>query len=319
MKRATQIKVIVFTVVMLLVAAGLIITFGEFRFGSGKRYHAMFSTASDLRSGQKVRIAGVPVGRVKNVSLNRDNSVEVTFDVDSKYQLYSSSRAIIRYENLVGDRYLEITAGPGELHKLPDGGTLDKEHTQPALDLDALLGGLRPVLKGFDAAKVNEISNAFIQILQGQGGTLSQLLGDTSSFTSGLAERDQLIGDVINHLNEVLATVDSKSTQFSSSVDQLQQLISGLAQQRDVVAGALPPLASTASSLESVLKDTRPYIKGTIEQARQLATRVDERKADVNVVVENLAENYLRLNALGAYGSFSTSITAPSGSRSTGP
>ncbi len=225
MKRATQIKVIVFTVVMLLVAAGLIITFGEFRFGSGKRYHAMFSTASDLRSGQKVRIAGVPVGRVKNVSLNRDNSVEVTFDVDSKYQLYSSSRAIIRYENLVGDRYLEITAGPGELHKLPDGGTLDKEHTQPALDLDALLGGLRPVLKGFDAAKVNEISNAFIQILQGQGGTLSQLLGDTSSFTSGLAERDQLIGDVINHLNEVLATVDSKSTQFSSSVDQLQQLI----------------------------------------------------------------------------------------------
>lgn len=266
MKRATQIKVIVFTVVMLLVAAGLIITFGEFRFGSGKRYHAMFSTASDLRSGQKVRIAGVPVGRVKNVSLNRDNSVEVTFDVDSKYQLYSSSRAIIRYENLVGDRYLEITAGPGELHKLPDGGTLDKEHTQPALDLDALLGGLRPVLKGFDAAKVNEISNAFIQILQGQGGTLSQLLGDTSSFTSGLAERDQLIGDVINHLNEVLATVDSKSTQFSSSVDQLQQLISGLAQQRDVVAGALPPLASTASSLESVLKDTRPYIKGTIEQ-----------------------------------------------------
>ncbi|CPZ41634.1 Hypothetical MCE-family protein [Mycobacteroides abscessus] len=228
----------------------------------------------------------------------------MTFDVDSKYQLYSSSRAIIRYENLVGDRYLEITAGPGELHKLPGGGTLDKEHTQPALDLDALLGGLRPVLKGFDAAKVNEISNAFIQILQGQGGTLSQLLGDTSSFTSGLAERDQLIGDVINHLNEVLATVDSKSTQFSSSVDQLQQLISGLAQQRDVVAGALPPLASTASSLESVLKDTRPYIKGTIEQARQLATRVDERKADVNVVVENLAENYLRLNALGAYGSF---------------
>ena len=105
MVRGTQIKVVVFTVVMLLVAAGLIITFGEFRFGSGKRYHAIFTTASDLRSGQKVRIAGVPVGRVNDVSLNPDNTVEVTFDVDSKYQLYSSSRAIVRYENLVGDRY----------------------------------------------------------------------------------------------------------------------------------------------------------------------------------------------------------------------
>ena len=117
---------------------------------------------------------------------------------------------MVRYENLVGDRYLEITSGPGELRKLPPGGTIPKQNTQPALDLDALLGGLRPVLKGLDGAKVNEVSNAVIELLQGQGGALSNLLSTTSAFTQNLAARDQLIGDVINNLNTVLGTVDEK-------------------------------------------------------------------------------------------------------------
>ena len=76
---------------------------------------------------------------------------------------------MVRYENLVGDRYLEITSGPGELRKLPPGSTIPKQNTQPALDLDALLGGLRPVLKGLDGAKVNEVSNAVTRTAAGSG------------------------------------------------------------------------------------------------------------------------------------------------------
>jgi phospholipid/cholesterol/gamma-HCH transport system substrate-binding protein len=300
----TLIKVVIFTVAMLLVAAGLVITFGQFRFAAGSTYHANFETASRLKAGQDVRIAGVPVGKVKDVKLAPDNSVDITFDVLKKYQLYTSSKAVIRYQNLVGDRYLEITSGPGDLRKLPPGGTIVKGNTQPALDLDALLGGLRPVLKGLDGTKINEVSNAVIELLQGQGGALADLLSTTGSFTTTLAARDQLIGDVINNLNTVLGTVDGKAAQFDASVDQLQQLITGLAQGRDSIAGAIPPLASASSDLTDLLKTSRRPLQGVIENVRPLATRLDDRKADVNAVIEPLAENYLRLNALGAYGSF---------------
>ena len=302
--RGTPIKVGIFTVVMLLVAAGLVIVFGQFRFTAGNTYHANFAEASRLKSGQDVRISGVPVGSVKGVKLNPDNSVDVTFDIDERYQMYTSTRAEVRYQNLVGDRYLEITSGPGELRKLPAGATIARENTQPALDLDALLGGLRPVLKGLDGDKVNEVSNAVIELLQGQGGALSSLLASTSSFTSDLAARDQLIGDVINNLNTVLATVDEKGAQFDASVDQLQQLITGLAENRDPIAGAIPPLASASSDLTDLLATSRRPVQGVIENLRPLAQRMDERKGDVNKVIEPLAENYLRLNALGAYGSF---------------
>jgi phospholipid/cholesterol/gamma-HCH transport system substrate-binding protein len=302
--RKTLINVIVFTVVMLLVAAGLVVVFGQFRFASGNTYHANFAEASRLKSGQDVRIAGVPVGSVKGVKLNQDNSVDVTFDVSERYQLYTSTKAAVRYQNLVGDRYLEITSGPGDLRKLPAGGTIARENTQPALDLDALLGGLKPVLKGLDGTKVNEVSNAVIELLQGQGGALSNLLASTGSFTQNLAARDQLIGDVITNLNTVLATVDEKGTQFDASVDQLQQLVTGLAQNRDPIAGAIPPLASAENDLTEMLQTSRRPLQAVIENVRPLAQRLDQRKADVNKVIEPLAENYLRLNALGAYGSF---------------
>ncbi|TQK29010.1 MCE family protein [Arthrobacter sp. SLBN-53] len=303
-ERRTLINVAVFTMAMVLVAAGLIVVFGQFRFASSNQYHATFTEASRLKSGQDVRIAGVPVGSVSAVTLNPDNTVDVAFDVDKRYQLYTSTRAVVRYENLVGDRYMEITSGPGELQKLPAGSTLSTANTQPALDLDALLGGLRPVLKGLDGNKVNEVSNAVIELLQGQGGAIQSMLASTSSFSQNLAARDQLIGDVITNLNTVLGTIDDKGEQFNASVDELQKLITGLAENRDPIAGAIAPLASAENDLTEMLKASRRPLQGVIENARPLMQRMDERKADINKVIEPLAENYLRLNGLGAYGAF---------------
>ncbi len=305
MKRdRTLLKVGIFTVAMMLVAGFLIVVFGEFRFGSDSSYHATFTDASRLKAGQDVRISGVPVGTVNKIKLNPDNTVDVAFDVNKRYQLYTSTRAVVRYENLVGDRYLEITSGPGELRKLPTGATIPKQNTQPALDLDSLLGGLRPVLKGLDGAKINEVSNAVMELLQGQGGALSNLLSTTGAFTQNLASRDQLIGDVINNLNTVLGTVDAKGAQFDASVDQLQKLLTGLAEGRDPVAGAIGPLATAENDLTDMLQESRRPLQAVIENTRPLAQRLDERKADVNKTLEPLAENYLRLNALGAYGAF---------------
>ena len=297
-------KVTAFTVVMLLVAAALVVVFGQFRFGAGERYHAQFTDASRLKAGQDVRMAGLPVGKVDRVSLRPDNTVDVLFSVDSRYRLYTSTRAVIRYLNLTGDRYLELAFAAGDLHALAAGATIPLSHTQPAVDLDALLGGLRPVLKGLDGEKINAITAAVIDLLQGQGGTVSQLLSTTGNFTQTLSGRDQLIGDVVDNLSTVLGTVDSKSRQFSTSVDTLQNLLTGLAQDRDTLAGAIAPLAASSDELTQMLDQSRRPVQGVIENVRPFAQRVYERKAEVNAAIEPLADSYLRLNSLGAYGAF---------------
>lgn len=301
--RRTGLKVAVFTVVMILIAAALVVTFGKFKFGSGHEYRAEFASVSRLKTGQDVRISGVTVGSVKDIAIAGDH-VNVTFDVNDRYQLYTSTRAVIRYEDLVGNRYLEITAGPGDLRKLATGATIPRSNTQPALDLDALLGGLRPVLKGLDGAKINEVSNAMIELLQGDGGPLADLLSSTGSFTQSLAARDELIGEVITNLNTVLGSVDEKSSQLDTSIDQLRQVITTLNQGRDPIAGAIEPLASAQSDLTDLLASSRRPLQGVIENVRPLATTLDDRKDEVNAVIDRTPVNYARLASLGAYGSF---------------
>ena len=296
-------KVGVFTAVMLLVLAALIVTFGQFRFGSSNTFRAEFTSVSRLKAGQDVRIAGIAVGTVKDIAIDGDHAT-VTFTVDKRQQLYTSTRAAIRYENLTGDRYLEVLAGPGDLRKLPAGATIPRGNTEPALDLDALLGGLRPVLKGLDGAKLNEVSNAIIALLQGKGATLSTVLSDTADFTQTLASRHELIDETINNLTTVLAAADQKSTDLDVSVDQLQQLITSLSQGRDPIVNALEPLAAAQRDLTDVLSTARRPFQAVIENAGPLAAALDERKEDVNATVEPLAEDYLRLSQLGAYGSF---------------
>lgn len=301
--RGVAVKVGIFTVIMLLVLSGLVLTFGQFRFGTTTTFHADFTSVSRLKPGQDVHIAGIAVGTVKNIAINGDHAT-VTFTVDKRQQLYASTHAAIRYQNLTGDRYLEILAGPGELRKLPAGATIPRDRTEPALDLDALLGGLRPVLKGLDGAKLNQVSNAIIELLQGKGATLSTVLSNTADFTHAIAGRDQLIGETIDNLTTVLAAADQKSTDLDTSVDQLQQLITSLSQGRDPIVNALEPLAATERDLTEVLSTARRPFQAVIENAGPFATALDDRKKDVNATLEPLAEDYLRLSALGAYGSF---------------
>lgn len=296
-------KVAAFTVVMLLVLALLVVTFGKFRLGSTVSYRAEFDSVSRLKPGQDVRIAGIPVGSVTGIAIDGDH-VDVEFDIDREYQLYSSTRAAVRYEDLVGNRYLEISTGPGDLRPLPPGSTIARSNTAPAVDLDALLGGLRPVLKGLEPHKVNEISNAIIELLQGNGGALAEVLSDTDSFTHTLAARDQLIGEIIDNLNTVLATADGQGAQLDASIDNLQHLIDTLSRGRGPIGRAIAPLASAQTDLTDLLETARRPIQGVIENARPLADVLDERKAEINAVIEPLAENYVRLSALGQYGAF---------------
>ncbi len=129
----------------------------------------MFTNVSGLRAGQFVRAAGVEVGKVSKVTLiDGDKRVLVDFAVDSSLPLDKATTASIRYLNLIGDRYLELRRGDsGQL--LATGGTIPLEHTQPALDLDALIGGFRPLFKALDPDKVNRIAQSIITVFRWAG------------------------------------------------------------------------------------------------------------------------------------------------------
>jgi len=300
----TVVKFGAFTVVMALLTAVLFLIFGQYRTGSTTGYSAVFSNVSRLKPGDTVRVAGVKVGAVDRVSLRDDKKVLVTFNADRKVVLTTGTRAMVRYLNLVGDRYLDLVDGPGPVRILPTGSQIPLERTAPALDLNLLLGGLKPVIRGLNPQDVNALSASLIQILQGQGDNAESLFAQTSSLTNTLADHHQVVGQLIENLRNLLATLSHDGNDFSATIARLERVVSEFAADREVIGDAIESLANGTASLTQLLTTARPPLAGTVDQLSRLAPALDLKKDRVDTMLGKLPEDYRKLARVGSYGSF---------------
>ena len=239
-----------------------------------------------------------------SVSLVSDQKVHVTFDADRPIVLTTGTKASIRYLNLVGDRYLELVDGPGSTRVLPAGAEIPIDRTEPALDLDLLLGGLKPVIQGLNPQDVNALTTSLLQIFQGQGDTMASLLSKTSSFTNGLADNNQVIEQLIDNLNVTMATLSKGGDQFSTSIDRLENLVTGLAADRDPIGDAIESLSTGTASIADLLNKARAPLAGTVDQLNRLAPILNQDKGRLDSQIQKLPLDYKKLARLGAYGSF---------------
>jgi phospholipid/cholesterol/gamma-HCH transport system substrate-binding protein len=302
----TAVKFGAFGVVMILLTAALFAIFGQYRTGSANGYSAVFTDVSSLKRGDSVRVAGIRVGTVNGVSLQPDNTVQVDFDAARDVMITTGTKVAVRYLNLVGDRYLELVDGPGSTRVQPPGAQIPRDRTEPALDLDLLLGGLKPVIQGLNPQDVNALTNSLIQILQGQSGNVESLFAKTASFTNAVADNGQTVQQLIDNLNQVVATVAKDGDKFSGAVDRLEQLITGLSADRDPIGEAITALDNGTASLADLLTQARPPLAGTVDQLNHVAPLLanDKDKALLDLSLQKAPENYRKLVRLGAYGSF---------------
>lgn len=294
----------IFAAVMLTLTTCLFFIFGQFRNGPTHRCSAIFVDASQLKPGDSVRVAGIRVGTVNAVALQPDNKVLVGFDADQDVALTTGTRAAVRYLNLVGDRYLELIIGPGSMRVLPAGSRIPIDHTMPSLDLDLLLGGLKPVIRGLNPRDVNALAGALLQVFQGQGQTLQSLLAKTSSFSSDVAEKNKAIESLIDNLNTVVRTLADQGGKFSGAIEHLQRLVSELAQERDPIGDAIQALATGTASVTDLLSAARPPLSGTVDQLNRLAPLLEHGKGRLDDALQRAPHNFRKLARTGAYGSF---------------
>jgi phospholipid/cholesterol/gamma-HCH transport system substrate-binding protein len=300
----TTVKFGIFATIMCLLTVFLFFTFGQYRTGSTNGYSAVFTDASRLARGDTVRVAGIRVGTVTAVGLNTDDKVLVAFDADRKVRLTTGTKAAIRYLNLTGDRYLDLIDGPGSTTILPPGAQIPVDRTEPALDLDLLLSGLKPVIQGLNPRDVNALTSSLIQVFQGEGGTINSLLAKTSSFTGTLADNNRTVEQLIENLNTLLGTISKDGDQFSAAIDRLERLITGLSNDRDPIAAAITSLDNGSASIADLLTEARPPLAGTVDQLNRLAPNLESGKGYLDGALMRAPENYRKLARIGTYGAF---------------
>lgn len=297
-------RLAVFMAVCAFGLVAMLAIFAQLRFGNELQYKARFSNVSGLEAGNFVRIAGVEVGKVSKISIQDDGSAVVDFSADKTVVLTQGTKAVIRYQNLIGGRYLALQDGPGGTRQLKPGETIPLSRTAPALDLDALIGGFRPLFHALDPNQINTLSTELIRAFQGEGATIGSVLARTAALTNTLADRDQLIGEVIVNLNTVLGSLGNQSTQFAQTVDSLSRLLATLADRKRDVSNGIAYADAAADSIADLLAKGRAPLTKVLNEGDRAGGLILADRDYFDDFLNTLPDAYQMLNRQGLYGDF---------------
>lgn len=303
--RANAVRVICFVLFTALMATAIVLTLGKSRLNDSREYHAVFTDVSGMTEGSAVRAAGVEVGTVTAMHLREDHQVLVTFEAEREIPLTDATEARVRYANLTGDRYLELTSSVTDKRaRLAAGGTIPESRTSPALDLDLLFNGFKPLTRAINPDEVNTLTQSVLAVSQGQGPALNELLGHVASLTNTLGDRATVIGEVIDNLTTVLGTLHEHRDDVIQLIDGLESLVGGLAKDRKSIGSALDSLAKTTETGSEYLRTIRPPLKDVVAEVQRMALVFNSNSAAADRYLSQLPAGIKALGRGGAYGSF---------------
>lgn len=302
------VKLTVFVVVTALLSTVLATTIRGGNREDGIEYSAIFSDATMVEKGDDVRIAGVVVGHVTDFEVHDRDKAKVYFTMAGDRTLPENVHLTLRFRNMIGQRYMNIARVPGPVEsQMPEGTTIPIDKTSPAVDLTALFNGFRPLFTTLQPDDVNALADSLVKVLQGEGGTVTSLVQQTAQLTNHLADRDQVIGEVIDNLTTVLQTINDRDVQFQQLVVTTRQLVEGLAQERDAIGSSIDSMADLTSSAENIIAATRPSVTESLDHLKKVTDDVVANEDNLSRVLTNLpvkTDNLIRMGSFGSWFQF---------------
>lgn len=263
--RKIVVKFVAFAAVSVLLLVVLLNTMLNGLGGDARSYHAELTDVSGLRVGDDVRVAGVRVGRVRSISI-ADGGALVGFDLLNEQPILDNTSLVMRYQNLLGQRYLALVQPKRRGAALEAGATIPVDRTSPGFDLTELLNGFRPLFEALRPEDVNQLASSLVTVLQGEGGTVESLLGQTAQLTNFVADRDDLIGEVLVNLTPVLDNLAAQGEELDATVVELRRLMRGLARDRTSIGRSIDGVSELVVSTSDLLDEARvPLVRATGE------------------------------------------------------
>src|SRR5258708_4278097 len=161
MKNSLETKLGFFVAITVCAAVLIIETLGSADlFGRGYHVSALFDTVQDLKVGDRVKMAGVEIGRVDDITL-ADSKVNVIMKLKMGAGVKTDSKAVIKFTGLMGQNFVNVTFGGKDSPKADEGAVLQTEE-QPDLSaimtkLDAAASGIANFGKSFTGDKIDNL------------------------------------------------------------------------------------------------------------------------------------------------------------------
>lgn len=248
----------VFAIIAIVVSYTIYSTLQRSVTGKTHSYSAVFSDVLGLRVGDDVRMAGVRVGRVDKIDFAGDYKARIDFRLQDDQHPTTSTKALVRYQNLIGQRYVALMPGKDAGAPMRPGDQIPIERTEPSFDVSALLSGFEPLFSVLQPDQVNSLSETLIQALQGNGVSLAALITQAAQLATTFGQRDQILGDVLTNLSSVVSGLAHRSNELETLITQTRTLMQGLYQQGESLKNSVDQVATATDSLGRIVDAVKP-------------------------------------------------------------
>jgi phospholipid/cholesterol/gamma-HCH transport system substrate-binding protein len=254
----------------------------------GYRFHTSFAEAGQLALEADVRISGVPVGKVKTITPDKQTGrADVVIQLRSRYApLPSDAKAILRQKTLLGETYVELTPGRSGAQPIAEGGELPASQVSDTVELDEILRAFDPQTR----AAFQEWMQTQAQAISGHGQDLNDALGnlapfaeDTADIVSILNKQEPAVSRLIANTGVVFGALSERDDQLRSLIQNTNTVFATTASRDEQLKAAFRALPTfekeselTFKRLDEFAAETDPLITQLRPAARELSPTLEE-------------------------------------------
>ena len=268
-------------ILVLVLAVVATFSYDKLPFVNGTTDHAAyFAESGGIRPGSDVRVSGMSVGKVSEVSLE-GTKVLVDFTVEDGVELGDRTEAAIKTETVLGNKMLEITPrGDGRL-----AGTIPLERTTSPYDLPTALGDLTTTISALDTTQLSSALTTLADTFKDTPPDLKLALEGVARFSETLNTRDAQLRSLLTDANKVTAVLGKRSEQIASLVVNTNALLSEVLSQRDSVDALMNNLTAVSQQISGLVDDNRTQLKPAVDKLNGVLGILDNRKQELQRVL----------------------------------
>ncbi|NKE56265.1 MCE family protein [Lentzea sp. PSKA42] len=255
-------------VLALVVTAGMWWVFAGM---NGRKVTAHFAAAVGVYPGGDVRVLGVKVGTIDEVT-PEGKTVKVVFTVDRDVRIPENAQAVVVSPSVVSDRYVQLapayTGGP----TLGDNAVIPRERTATPVELDELYQSLDKLTTALGPNGANadgalaDLLNSAAKNLEGNGQALNDTLKNLGQATRTLSGSKEDLFATVDNLQKFTAMLAANDSQVRDFNKQLADVSKMLADERGDLGAALNELATALGQVQGFIKDNREVLKSNVDK-----------------------------------------------------
>jgi phospholipid/cholesterol/gamma-HCH transport system substrate-binding protein len=297
----TLVKFGVFVVVALVLLVALAVRVGNISlFTHRTTYQAQLADVTGLQPNNAVKIAGVTVGQVTGISVQRGHAL-VTFSINNDVHLRSSTKSGLQQNNVLGQQFLYLY--PGSTGKdIQSGYVIPLSQSIADPGVGAFLNALGPFLSAVNPAQANTFVQSVLAALQGNQDKVDQLINDSATVAQTVGSLDTQVGQVIDALNQVFDALAQKSADVGSLLDNLQSVSQTFAAHNDLLDTVVTNLSKFTGQIAAVVQSNQGNLATTISDLQSVTSVVQDHEKSLSAGLSSLGAGFNPYTLISNYG-----------------